>query len=232
MKAYQIFQCISPELGRTVFQNLREEHRDAYKGVLISLAAKRRLRPVFLQRKPVPQQIEWLYKTCQVKPVDDLAENVLQVWLLKSQKPMLVQFLDELCVDHDEDGTVEDLPDALDGEKLKRAVDVLLKQFPAENVSLYLHVFQLQRPGGWDNLAALLQSDTRIALHRPGMAEAPAPAEAAPAAVTVPEAAEPSPAAPEETPDSEAAAETAPKKKRPSRKKAAEDVSGEAEVSA
>lgn len=214
MKAYQIFQAISPELGHTLFQDLRIEHRDAYKGVLVSLAAKRRLRPVFVQRKPAPQQIDWLYKSCQLKPVDDLAENMLQVWLLKSQKALLIKFLDEIGVDHDENGTVEDLPETIDDKKLNKAVDILLKEFPAEHVKLYLHVFQLQRPGGWDNLGQMLESDARLAF-RP----------VAKAAVQASEA----PAVEAETPADDSAAEApaaadedaAPKKKKSAKKKTA-----------
>lgn len=213
---------MSPELGHTLFQDLRDGYREAYKGVLVSLAAKRRLRPVFVQRKPAPQQIDWLYKTCQLKPVDDLAENTLQVWLLKSQKEMLIRFLDQLGVEHDENGTVEDLPETLEDEKLKSAVDSLLKEFPGEHVALYLHVFQLQKANGWDNLRKLLESDPRVALRRNGSpaGEPPSesPADASQGEASVEDAAEASTAPAK--PESPASAETAPKKKRASRKKA------------
>lgn len=219
MKAYQIFQAVSPELGRTLFQNLRDDHRDAYKGVLVSLAAKRRLRPVFLQRKPVPQQIDWLYKTCQLRPVNDLAENTLQVWLLKSQKAMLVQFLDQLGVEHDENGTVEDLPETLDDKKLQAAIDSLLKDFPAEPVSLYLNVFQLQRSGGWDNLKKLLESDPRLLLPRAVRIESPA--EEQPEAPSPVEAEAVTKEEPQEAPvEAAPEADAPPKKKRASRKRA------------
>ena len=63
MKAYQIFQTITPELGREIFQNLRDDHRDVYKSVLASLAQQKKLRPVFVQRKPASQQIDWMLQT-------------------------------------------------------------------------------------------------------------------------------------------------------------------------
>lgn len=218
MKAYQIFQAISPELGHTLFQDLRNEHRDAYKGVLVSLAAKRRLRPVFVQRKPAPQQIDWLYKSCQLKPVDDVAENMLQVWLLKSQKALLVRFLDEIGVEHDENGTVEDLPESIDDKKLKKAVDILLKEFPGEHVKLYLHVFQLQRPGGWDNLGQLLETDPRLAFR---LAEKPAVEEPASLPPSGEEAAAADPAPAPEAAAEEGAEAATPKKKKSPKKKAA-----------
>ncbi|MEM0968107.1 MAG: hypothetical protein AAGJ31_02045 [Verrucomicrobiota bacterium] len=162
MKAYQIFQALSPELGQSIFQDLRDNHRDVYKTTLASLATQRRLRPVFVQRKPAPKQILWLYQTCRLKPVDSVAENLLQVWLLKSHTEMLNQFLDVMEIEHDEDGTVEDLPEELDSALLKKAVDVLLESYEPEQVTLYLHVFQLQQAGGWEALTKLLAEDERV----------------------------------------------------------------------
>jgi len=174
VKAYQIFQAISPELGKSIFQDLRDTHKEVYTSTLVSLAQQKRLRPVFIQRKPAPQQIEWMVKTAKLKVVDSVSEHVLQIWLLKSQQEMLKEFLDTLGVDHDDEGTVDDLPETLDAKKLKKAVDLLLDKYPQENVVLYLHMFQMQRPGGWDEVSALLESDDRLTLGEAKAVEAPA----------------------------------------------------------
>ena len=176
MKAYQIFQAISPDLGQEIFQTLREEHKDVYKSVLISLAQQKKLRPVFVQRKPASQQIAWLYQTAKLRIADGVTEHLLQLWLLKSKKEMLVAFLDVLEIEHDDEGTVDDLPEELDAAKLKAAVDKLLSDFPAETVTLYLEVFQLQQPGGWQEITSQLESDDRLFL-----GEKPEPAQDAPA---------------------------------------------------
>ena len=164
VKAYQIFQSISPDLAQSIFQTLRDDHRDVYKSILISLAQEKRLRPVFVQRKPVEQQIKWMGDTCKLRACNSVTEHLLQIWLLKSQPEMLKAFLDDLGVEHDDEGTAEDLPDELDAKKLKKAAEGLLKSHPAETVALYLHVFQLQQPGGWPELNELLEKDERLAL--------------------------------------------------------------------
>lgn len=170
MKAYQIFQAISPGLGRGIFQHLRDEEKDIYKSVLASLAQEKRLRPVFVQRKPVAQQIDWMLGTCKLRTSDSIAEHLLQLWLLKAKKDLLIQFLEHLGIEHDEDGTVEDLPKELDADKLKSAVDELLKTHPAEAVTVYLHMFQLQQTDGWPELTALLESDGRLTVGEPAAA--------------------------------------------------------------
>ncbi len=164
MKAHQMFQEMPPDLADNIFGYLRDNERDAYKSVLASLAGQRKLRPVFVQRKPVEQQMRWLHDTLKLKPCDELGEHLLQVWLLKSQTPMLVQFLDDVGIQHDGDGNVEDdLPDEFKAGSLKKAVDALLAKHPAPVVRLYLHVFQLQRAGGWNELQEILDSEERFA---------------------------------------------------------------------
>ena len=171
MKASQLFQAISPDLGRSIFQHLRDEQKDVYKSVLASLAQEKKLRAVFVQRKPLAQQIEWMLNTCKLKLADSIAEHTLQIWLLKDQKDLLIEFLTSLGIEHDEDGTVEDLPEEIDAKKLKSTVTKLLKTHPAETLTLYLHMFQLQQTGGWDSLTELLESDDRLFLGEPAAAE-------------------------------------------------------------
>jgi len=167
-------------MAEEVFRNLRETSRDVYKGVIISLAQERRLRPVFIQRKPVDAQVDWLVKTAKLKSSDGVVEHVLQVWLLKSHKELLIDFLDAIGVAHDGDGTVDELPDELDADKVGPAIDVLLKDRSPELVATYLWVFQMQKPGGWPALTERLLEDSRLAFG----ATAPA---AIPEEVTAPE---------------------------------------------
>ena len=86
------------------------------------------------------------------------------MWLLKARKEMLVTFLDEAGIEHDGDGGVEDLPDDLEADKVKAAVDKLLSDHPAGEVALYLHLFQMQRSDGWSAIADVLESDKRVKL--------------------------------------------------------------------
>lgn len=164
MKAFEMFQGMSGEFAAAMLQYFRDEERDVYRSAVASLAADRKLRPVFIQRKPAADQIAWMVKTLKLRTSDEIGEQLLQVWLLKSRQEMLVQFLDALGIEHDEDGSVEDLPDNLDGDKLAGAVDALLAKFPAPEVIIYLHMFQHQTDDGWPALAEILDSDARLSL--------------------------------------------------------------------
>lgn len=175
MKAFEIFQQITPDFADSILRFFRESEREIYKTTLSSLAIQKKLRPVFVQKKPAREQIAWLVKMLKLRTSDAVGEHLLQVWLLKSQSPMLIKFLDDMGIEHDGEGAVEDLPKTIDAGKLKAAVDGLLAEHPPEKVTLYLHVFQQQESEGWPELESLLAEDERLTLHP---REEPSPAEA------------------------------------------------------
>lgn len=194
IKANEVFQKIAPETAVSIYQYLREEQREAYTTALASLAANRKLRPVFVQRKPAADQIAWLVKQSQLRTSVDIAEHVLQLWLMKAHQPMLVEFLDAMEIPHDGEGAAEDLPETLDGKKLAAAAKTLLASHDAEAVRIYLNVFQSQRPGGWEELAALINETPEFGFEE----EAPAPGPAASDVADAANAGKADPAAPPE----------------------------------
>ena len=86
----------------------------------------------------------------------------MQIWLLNQQRALLISFLDSMEIKHDGEGSVDQLPDELDADKLKKTADLLLESNPEEIVKIYLHVFQLQKPDGWPTLGELLEKDDRL----------------------------------------------------------------------
>lgn len=203
---YELFQEMKPETALSVFQYLRDEQREVYKATISSLTANRKLRPVFIQRKPVPEQIDWMLKNVKLRGSAEVAAQILQLWLLKAKTEVLTDFLDGLGIEHDGKGAADDLPDELDAKKLKSTVGGMLKKHDPEVVAIYLQIFQTQRPGGWDTLAALIAETPELNFGE---------AEAAPAAEPEAEA------APQE--------EAAPAKKAPA-KKAAKKAASEPEA--
>ena len=137
-----IFQHISEELSLQIIQYLKADEKEAYKSVLASLAQSRNLRPIFIQKKPIDKQISWMISNLKLKSSSEIADQVLQVWLLKAKMDMLIGFLDQLGIEHDGEGSVEgDLPEKLDKKKLQKAVDEMLEAHSEEEVKVYLNLF-------------------------------------------------------------------------------------------
>jgi len=167
MKAYQLVTAIGPELQQQVISYMQTAQRAAYRAVVQTLASQRKLRPVFILDKTKVQQAAWMIDMLRVKSNDTIAEQVLQIWLLKGQPTMLTTFLDAAGIAHDGKGEVEELPDDIPADKAEAAVAALLKEFPVKQVALYLHMFQMQRTDGWPSLAAAIEAEPRLKLDIP-----------------------------------------------------------------
>ena len=163
MLAHLMFQKMSPDLGHTIVGWLRDEEKNVFRTAVTSLAQQRKLRPVFVTRKPRVEQAQWLIEQLRMKGNEAVGENLLQIWLMKSRPDMLATFLDAVGVKHDGKGGVDgDIPPTFDPAKVKAGADQLLGKFPAGEVAVYLNLFQLQQPDGWKEITDLVAADTRL----------------------------------------------------------------------
>lgn len=164
MRANQLLHAIGPELRSDIMTWLQSEERPAYKAVVDSLAAARKLRPVFILEKSRAKQAEWLLEQLNTKSNEEVTAQIFQIWLLKGQSQMLITFLDAAGIEHNGKGEVEELPEEIADDKAEAAVAALLAAFPPKQVALYLHMFQEQRPGGWPSLAKAIEARSELNL--------------------------------------------------------------------
>ena len=165
MKSYEIFQQMSPSLAVEILGYLQKERGPVFKSVVQTLASQRNLRTVFVERKPPAERYAWIKATLGRKPSDLLAAHLLQAWLLGAEKRMLCDFLDSLGIKHDDDGTVEQLPESPPAEDLRKAIDQLLIKYSPENVAVYLHAFHdMDSSVTWETLGRVLAEDQRLKL--------------------------------------------------------------------
>jgi hypothetical protein len=98
------------------------------------------------------------------KASDSVAAHLLQIWLVGAHKGVLCDFLDQLGITHDDNGTIEELPTAPAKPDLERAINALLEKHDPKVVAVYLHAFQALDDNGWPTLEELLASDSRLQL--------------------------------------------------------------------
>ena len=164
MRAYEIYHNISPTLNEQLLSDLFANDRPAYKATLLALGNQRKLRPIYLERKPRAERHTWMQQALGQKVSDEIALNLLQFWLLTSQQSMLTDFLNSLGIEHDGKGAVEEMPDSPSEEKLSAAITPLLEKFPEEHVAVYLHTFQSMNDPAWEPLDQILTNNPRLAL--------------------------------------------------------------------
>jgi hypothetical protein len=148
MNSSQLFNEMPGDLAQTILYYLRDEQREAYKAAITTLAQHRKLRPVFVQRKPKEAQIQWLAQTLSLKGSAEVGDQVLSIFLMQGRQEMLKHFLD--------------LPETLDSTRLHSSVDNLLRSYPEQEGVLYLKIFQQQSEEGWPELQAIIDTDPRF----------------------------------------------------------------------
>lgn len=163
-KAHEIFARMPSETASQLFHFVFEKEKPLYKATIESLAQQRKLRPIFVERKPRPERNIWLKESLGRKASEAVAAHLLQIWLIGAHKSVLCDFLDALEIAHDENGTINDLPENPPAEKLKAAVDGLLEKHDRSVVVVYLHAFQALDDKGWPTLETLLTEDERLKL--------------------------------------------------------------------
>ena len=175
MKSSEIFQHLSPGLSEQVLGWLHATEKPTYKVAVQTLATQRKLRPVFVERKPRAERHTWMQGALSRPAGEPIAANLLQMWLMGAQSSLLCDFLDALGIEHDEHGGIDSLPETPTPEKLHAAVETLLAKYPAEIVAVYLQSFQTMDIAGWPALGEMLAADPR--LHLPAPVPAPAATE-------------------------------------------------------
>ena len=162
LKATDIFQKLPAPTVDGILTHLQGADKPTYRVAIQTLATARKLRPVFVERKPRPERHAWMQNALARPQNEQISANLLQMWLMGSQAPMLCDFLDALGIAHDEQGGIENLPPCPEPEKLRAAIDALLAKYPAETVAVYLHSFQGMDIAGWPPLAEILDNDERL----------------------------------------------------------------------
>lgn len=165
MKAHEIYTAVDPALVTEILDWFRANDRNVYKSAVSSLAANRKLRPVYIQKKSMEEQYAWIHKTLKLNACNAIGEQILQAYLMAAQQSLLGMFCDGLGIPHDGKGSVVgDLPKKIDPERLVGTIDRLAGLFDPKMLTLYLHCFNAQVPGGWPEITERLASDERLKL--------------------------------------------------------------------
>lgn len=165
MKAYELYTAVDPTIVTQMLDWFRSNDRNVYKTAVATLAGNRKLRPVFVEKKPLVDQYAWIHKTLKINACNTIGEHLLQAYLMAGQQSMLAMFCDGMGIPHDGKGSVVgNLPKQLEPDRLATTIDRLVELFDPKLLTLYLHCFNMQVDGGWSTLTEKLNSDERLVL--------------------------------------------------------------------
>lgn len=164
LKPHEIFAQMPAPVAEALFGFIAEHEKALYKGTIDTLARQRKLRPVFVERKPRADRHAWMRDVVGRKVNESVAAHLLQIWLVRAHSKLLCDFLDGLGIAHDENGTIEQLPPAPEKAKLSAVLDDLSAKHDPTVIAVYLHAFQALDDNGWTTLDELLAEDPRLKL--------------------------------------------------------------------
>lgn len=163
----ELFASLPRERAIALLGEFRTARKAALQTVASHLATRRKLRPVFIEKKPLPERLDWMARELSRKSNADMAIEVLHTWLMVCRQPMLRLFLDALGIAHNGEGVIESAPGEPPADKVDAAVDALLTAFPAEEAALYLRLFLRMDPDGWPHLNGIVAADPRLCMAQP-----------------------------------------------------------------
>lgn len=162
MTAYELFARLSPAETSVVLEWLQENDRPAYKTCAGLLATRRKLRAVFVERKPKAERNVWMAENLGKPANADLATEILQSWILGAHGEMVCGFLDLLKIPHDGKGLIESLPAEPPAAEVDNAVEALFAKYPPTAVVVYLNLFASMEMTEWPRLRGLVSTDPRL----------------------------------------------------------------------
>ena len=163
MTLNELIGFMSPELANEILDDTFKDDKQVYKAIGAEVATALKLRPVFFEQKPRNERNKIILDMLTRPRMQATAATLLRGWLVKTEAPMLSDFLETLGIPH-KAGVVEDFPEKIDDSKLNTAIDKLLEKYPHEKVLVYLNSFSAMNDAPWEALTKRLQEDKRLQL--------------------------------------------------------------------
>jgi hypothetical protein len=170
MSPNDIFVQMPETTCAVMLGELFDNEKPLYKNLIENLAKQRKLRPIFVERKPRAERFAWIKEALGRRQNEPIAANFLQIWLVSRHSAMLCDFLDSLGIKHDDNGTVDKIPSQPEKPLLEAAISALLDKYESPLVAVYLHAFQALDETGWPLLDEIIAADARLQLAAPAPA--------------------------------------------------------------
>ena len=156
MKAYQVFARMTPERAHALLENLRKEAPGVYTQALGATSLWLRARPQFVKKQSPEKRAQLVRQALSRVATNLIAEEVLAAYFLQVKKPLLVEWLDALGLEHEEGSLKADAPSEPERGALEKAVAAFRKPDDAADRELLLRAFAAQSAIEWPGLEALL----------------------------------------------------------------------------
>jgi len=157
VKAYEVFAHMSPERAHALLEGLRKEAPGVYTQALGAASVWLRARPQFVVKQSPEKRAQYVRRALSRVASNLIAEEVLAAYFLQVKKPLLVEWLDAVGLEHAEGSLEADAPPEPERGALEKAVAAFRKPDDAADRELLLEAFAAQSAIDWPVLEQLLR---------------------------------------------------------------------------
>ncbi len=162
MKAYQVFARMTPERTHALLESLREGAPAVYTQALAAASAWLRARPRFVLKQSPEKRAKLVRQALARFSTSLVAEEVLAAYFLQVKKPLLVEWLDAIGLEHEDGALSDEAPPEPPRGVLEQAVAAYrAKPDDAADRKLLLEAFAAQSAIDWPTLEELIAAPAR-----------------------------------------------------------------------
>ena len=156
MKAYQVFSRITPERAQALLEGLRKEAPAVYTQALGAASVWLRARPQFVTKQSPEKRAQFVRRALSRVATNLIAEEMLAAYFLQVKKPLLVEWLDAIGLEHEDGSLTAEAPPEPKRSALEKAVAAFRETDDDPDRALLLQAFAAQSAIDWPALEALL----------------------------------------------------------------------------
>lgn len=143
------------DAARAFWQSGDEASATEQMEAIVALARHMKFRPQSMQAMALDRRAKYLAQLPAM--TDSIAARALVAYHLAHQRPMMGAFLDALGIAHEEGLITAENVEPPARTALADAAAGLTREYPLQDVSLYLNTLLAQDPHTWEGLAGLPQ---------------------------------------------------------------------------
>lgn len=157
MRSYQVFAGMTPERATALMKGLAEKAPAVFDQAVQAASAALKARPVYLRRQPLEKRAAAVRRALARVTANEVASEILAVYFLECRKELLIEWLDQVGLAHDDGTLKDDLPPSPPEGKLRKAVQAFRAVDADPDRDLLLRAFAAQDAVEWPLLDALLE---------------------------------------------------------------------------
>ena len=123
MRSFQVFAAMSPSESEAFFSRIKETAPTIFQQSIHAAAATLKMRPAFLKKQPFAKQVSYARRALSRVVANPIADETLALYFLEVKKDLLIEWLDQIGVEHEEGALAEDSPDEPSPAMVKEAIE-------------------------------------------------------------------------------------------------------------